>query len=450
MTEHSKGRGDGKDGGISLPHFEGVDRPCCMDEQSARDSVGVPSLPGHGALQDLRARLDGLGLRPSTALSLESEPVESILINGENKDVLSALRPNLTGAIKCAYLDPPYNNRENYGHYGDALAHEVWLKRVTDRLTVIASLLTQDGSVWISIDDSEMHYLKVKADTIFGRENFVTTIIWEHRTTRENRRVFSNNHEYVLVYAKNAAEFKCARNRLPATPELLSRYRNLDADPRGPWQSVSANVQAGHATEAQFYELVSPSGRVHVPPPGRCWIYSKERMLREIEAGNVVFGRNGFGVPRIKQFAKNMAHSLTPETLWTAQAVGTTTDAKKHTVRLFGRDVFDTPKPEKLIMRVLHIATNPGDLVLDPYLGSGTTTAVALKMGRPSVGIESGHQAVSHCAQRMRLVSGGEKGGISSQVGWRGGGGFLFYDWQVKEQSSLVEARQSGQARRSA
>lgn len=350
------------------------------------------------------------------------------IIHGENLSALHALAPSLGGTVKCVYIDPPYNNQERYRYYDDDANHEQWLRDITERLAAIKPLLSQDGSLWISIDDREVHYLKVAADCVFGRDCFVTTVIWEQRTTRENRRVFSNNHEYLLVYSPDPRAFKRSRNQLNPSREQLARYKNPDQDPRGPWQSVSANVQDGHATAAQYYELVSPTGRRHRPPEGRCWIYSESKMRNEIAAGNVWFGKKGDGVPRLKRFLNESNIGLTPETLWRAADVGTNDEAKKQLLRLFPRDVvFETPKPERLIGRILQIASDEDDLVLDAYLGSGTTAAVAHKMGRQYVGIESGDHAVTHCAERLKMVVRGEETGISEQVAWAGGGGFDFY-----------------------
>ena len=256
----------------------------------------------------------------------------------------------------------------------------------------------------------------------------MTTIVWQQRTTRENRRVFSNNHEYILVYAADARAFHRSRNLLPASPEILGRYKNPDSDPRGPWQSISANVQDGHATAAQFYAVEAPNGTLHRPPEGRCWIYTREKMQAEISAGNIWFGATGNGVPRLKRFFRSTEVGMTPDTLWRADEVGTNDEAKKHLLRLLPEQaVFDTPKPERLISRILAIASDEGDLVLDAFLGSGTTSAVAHKLGRRYVGIEQGDHAATHCAARLRMVVDGEGGGISVGAGWSGGGGFDFY-----------------------
>jgi adenine-specific DNA-methyltransferase len=381
-----------------------------------------------GALSTVGALAPSPEFRFRPDLSV-GERAESMVLRSENSAALAALSDPMRDKIRCVYLDPPYNNQEVYRHYRDDHSHEEWLETLLARLSALRPLLAPNGSVWISIDDRGMHYLKVGADKIFGRDNFISTVVWQQRTTRENRKVFSNNHEYLLVYAADAGRFKKSRNLLPATEALLSRYKNPDKDSRGPWQSVSANVQDGHATASQFYEFVAPSGKRHRPPEGRCWVYTWERMQAEIKAGNIWFGKTGNGVPRIKRFLQDSKAGLTPETLWRADEVGTNDDAKKHLLQMFpDQPVFDTPKPESLLARILHIATDPGDWVLDPYLGSGTTAAVAHKMGRRYIGIEQGEHAVTYCARRLQKVVGGEAGGVSSQLGWTGGGGFGFYE----------------------
>lgn len=368
------------------------------------------------------------GLRRCPSLSYGDTNSGNIIVQGDNQGVLETLRAQYAGAVKCVYIDPPYNNREKYTHYTDDIDHASWLSAIKGRLELLRDFLTEDGTLWISIDDSEVHYLKVAADKVFGRSNFITTVIWEQRTTRENRKAFSNNHEYILVYAKDGRVGRRHISGLPASRQLLDRYRNPDNDPRGPWQSVSVNVQAGHATPNQFYALIAPNGRKHVPPKGRCWAYTAERMTERITNGEMWFGADGNGVPRLKRFLANSKTDVRPETLWRAGEVGTTLAAKRHLLQLFSEDaVFDTPKPESLIQRILDIATRPGDTVLDAFLGSGTTAAVAHKTGRRYIGIEQGDHAITHCVSRLRKVVDGEAGGISAATRWSGGGGFTFY-----------------------
>lgn len=352
----------------------------------------------------------------------------NIIIHGDNTQVLSLLQKQYSSKVKCIYIDPPYNNGESYEHYIDKKAHDAWLKEITQTLILLKPFLSQEGSIWISIDDSEMHYLKVAADQVFGRKNFLSTIVWQQRTTRENRSIFSRNHEYILVYAKDPKTFKKTRNFLPLNEEVLSRYKNPDNDKRGPWQSVSINVQAGHATKHQFYEIIGPDGTQHLPPKGRCWALNQKKLAEEIQQNNIWFGNDGKGVPRMKKFLKESMQGLTPETLWLGEDVGTNKNAKKHLLEIFPDiSVFDHPKPEQLIKRILQIATNENDLVLDCFLGSGSTISTAHKMKRKYIGIEKGDHIIDHVADRMKKVIDGEKSGVSKEVGWLSGGAFEFY-----------------------
>lgn len=365
-------------------------------------------------------------------LSSSLKECGNILVQGDNKDVLPEMRVVLAGRVKCIYIDPPYNNGETYHYYNDNAMHDSWLKDMSRVLEMLKPLLSEDGSIWISIDDREMAYLKVEADKLFGRENFVATIIWQQRKTRENRAVFSCNHEYVLVYAKNARRFKRSRNLMPVDGDFVEKkYKNPDNDPRGPWQSVSANVQAGHGVASQFYTIVSPAGVKHNPPKGRCWIYNEERMRREIADGRIWFGRDGRNSPRVKKFLADAKMGLTPETIWLADDVGTSDGAKKQLKALFPeeKNVFETPKPEALLKRIIEIASNDGDYVLDCFLGSGTTVAVAHKMGRHYIGVEIGSQMSRLVIKRLEMVVHGDQTGISKCVNWEGGGDFTFYDF---------------------
>ena len=334
------------------------------------------------------------------------------IIQGENLEVLNLLLHDYTGKVKCIYIDPPYNNGENYTHYDDSI-HEEWLVEIKKRLRKLKQLLTKDGSIWISIDDAEVHHLKVASDEIFGRKNFVTTIIWQQRTTRENRKIFSNNHEYILVYANNKTDFSKSINKLEGNGEQIARYKNPDDDKKGLWQSVSLNVQAGHAVKSQFYEIVSPNGKVHNPPKGRCWVYNKEKMTDLIMSGRIWFGKDGNGVPRLKKYLSESTISITPETLWFGNDVGTNKEAKKHLLKLFpDKEVFDTPKPERLIKRIFELSTKPNDLILDAYVGAGASIAVAHKMKRQYIGIDIGEHIIDYVVERQKLVLEGKGQGV--------------------------------------
>jgi adenine-specific DNA-methyltransferase len=389
----------------------------------------MPTLNWHKREEAVRAatRAPYRLLEPVAELSYGDADSENLLIQGDNLDALKALLPYYAGRVRCIAIDPPYNTQSAFEHYDDNLEHSTWLSLMYPRLELLRDLLAEDGSIWVNIDDFELHYLKVLMDEVFGRKHFVTTIVWQMRTSRENRRVFSNNHEYMLVYAKDPERWAELRNDLELTDEVRKRYKNPDNDPRGPWQSVSANAQAGHGTPNQFYTLVAPNGKKHDLPKGTCWRYTEKRMQEEIAANNIWFGKDGKGVPRMKRFLSEAKAGLTPETLWLADEVGTNDFAKKGLLQMFREEVvFETPKPETLLQRVIHIATNPGDLLLDSFLGSGTAAAVAHKMGRRWIGIELGEHAVTHCVPRLKKVVDGEQGGISEAVGWKGGGGFRF------------------------
>ena len=348
----------------------------------------------------------------------------NMLIQGDNLEALKALLPFYTGRVKCIYIDPPYNTRSAFEHYDDNLEHTQWLAMMWPRLELLRDLLAEDGSIWVSIDDNEGHYLKVIMDEVFGRSRFVANVVWQKRTSRENRKAIGSAHDHVLVYAPaGAQDWKKIRNLLPDTDK---GYANPDEDAKGPWRSIPFSAQGFRAN--QMYKITTPTGDVLDPPKGRCWGATEPEFLRlrDIE-DRVYFPKNGRGRPRIKKYQFEES-GLAPMTWWTAADVNDNQKAKKEVLELFYEDdVFSTPKPEKLIERILYIATNPGDLVLDSVLGSGTTMAVAIKTGRRSIGIEMGEHAVSHCAPRLQKVIDGEQGGISESAGWQGGGGFRFY-----------------------
>lgn len=302
-------------------------------------------------------------------------------------DNLAILRSGVIepATVRLCYLDPPFNTGETFTHYPDAVPSERWAEELLARVQAIAPLLTEDASVWLHLDDREQHVGRLVLEEIFGREAFVATVIWQRKVSRDNRVAFSKSHDYLHVFAPAGPRaWKERRNGLPNT----GTYTNPDGDPRGPWRSVPMSVQAGHATPAQFYDIVTPTGAVHSPPRGRCWTYTAER-FRELERdGRVYWPRKGAGVPRLKRYEADGA-SLVPSTLWMAEEVGDTGEAKREVLRETpDTAVFDTPKPLRLMERVIGIATDPGDLVLDPYAGSGTTLVAADLNGRRWVGVE--------------------------------------------------------------
>lgn len=353
---------------------------------------------------------------------------QNLLVQGDNLQALKALLPFYRGRVKCIFIDPPYNTQSAFEHYDDNLEHSQWLSMMLPRLQLLRELLSEDGSIWVTIDDNEGHYLKVLMDEVFGRRNFVANVFWQKTHTRENRTDISAVHDHLLVMAKNRDGWKEVRNMLPSSEEQLERFTNPDSDPRGNWASLPAHAKAEKGRrEAQFFTITTPSGRRIDPPPGRCWLYTEPRFLEMVQDSRIWFGESGNNAPRVKKFLSEVQAGLVPSTLWQHQEVGTNGKAKAELVALFpGETPFSTPKPEALLQRILHIATNPGDLVLDSFLGSGTTAAVAHKMGRRWIGIEMGEHAATHCLPRLQKVIAGEPGGISQAVGWQGGGGFRF------------------------
>ena len=367
-------------------------------------------------------------LEDAPELSGGAADAQNMLIQGDNLEALKALLPYYANRVKCVYIDPPYNTRSAFAHYQDNLEHAKWLAMMWPRLELLRDLLTEDGSIWVNIDDNEGHYLKVVMDEVFGRDSFVADIFWQRTHTRENRTDISNVHDNLLLYAKNRNIWREIRNPLPNSEEQIARFKNPDNDPRGDWSSLPMHAKAEKGRRRdQFFPITLPSGRVVDPPPGRCWLYTEDRFREMCSEDRIWFGETGNNAPRLKKFLSEVRVGLVPSTHWSHKEVGTTGTAKNEIVKLFEGEIpFSTPKPEALIARIVHISTNPGDLVLDPFLGSGTTAAVAHKMGRRWIGIEMGEHAVTHCAPRLRKVIEGEQGGVSEAVGWRGGGGFRF------------------------
>lgn len=333
----------------------------------------------------------------------------NMIIEGENLETLKLLLNAYREQVKCIYIDPPYNTGEDFiykdnykkdkanyweetGAAEDGVKldsnpdtsgryHSDWLSMMQSRILCARGLLHQDGAIFVSCDDHELSNLKRILDLVFGEENSVASFLWEKRTTRENRKVFSINHDFVLCYAVDRERFTARRNLLPATDELEARYSNPDNDPRGDWQSVSLNAQAGPGRrQEQFYTVTTPSGRKVDPPTGRCWIVTLDRLNELIADGRVWFGINGNNVPREKLFRAEANEGLVPHTLWQASEVGTTDSAKKRLISLFeGVEAFDTPKSIPLLQRILQISTSAqNDLVLDFFAGSGSFAEATL------------------------------------------------------------------------
>ena len=354
----------------------------------------------------------------------ESDIFDNRLIFGDNLLALKALESEFAGKVKCVFIDPPYNTGSAFTHYDDGLEHSIWLSLMRDRLEIIRRLLSNDGSLWITIDDNEAHYLKVLCDEVFGRTSFVSNLVWEKADSpRNSARQFSTDHDHILVFAKNPDWLP---RKLERTEEANAIYSNPDNDPRGPW--LPGDPYANKPYSKGQYSIVGPTGRQFAPPPGRFWRISEERLRQLDEDGRIWWGPKGAARPSIKRYLSEVG-DLVPRTLWSKEDVGSNRTSKNEMRALFpGDSSFDTPKPERLIERVLNIATNPGDLVLDSFAGSGTTGAVAHKMGRRWIMVELGEHCHTHIIPRLKkVINGDDPGGITEEVGWKGGGGFRYY-----------------------
>lgn len=327
----------------------------------------------------------------------------NLLIQGDNLIALRALLPFYKGKVKCIYIDPPYNTGNAFEHYDDGLEHSQWLTLLHPRLVLLREFLSDDGSIWVSIDDTEQAYLKVLMDEVYGRSNFINTVCWQKiHSIKNDARYMSESHDFILVYAKKKERVQF--NLLERTEEMNSRYKNPDNDPRGPWQS--GDLVANEERANGYFAVTSPiSGKVFNVPKGKHWVYSQENLEKMIAENRIYFGKNGDAFPRKKRFLSEVMNGRKVDTWWLSSDVGHNQEAKREIIALFGKeDVFSTPKPERLIQRVLSVTTQPGDIVLDSFLGSGTTAAVAHKMGRRYIGIEMGEHAKTHCIPRLQKL----------------------------------------------
>lgn len=351
------------------------------------------------------------------------------LIHGDNLLALKAIESDFQGKIRCIFIDPPYNTGSAFAQYDDGLEHSLWLTLMRDRLLILRRLLCESGSIWITIDDNECHYLKVMCDEIFGRGNFIASFVWEKDKGGRGDAAVSSTHDYILAFAKNRAVWDKTRNLLPRTDTQLGRFRNPDNDPRGPWrQGDDGTAKSG--SEKQRFPITLPSGRIVTPKQGRFWAFSKETFEQALREGRVYFGKDGDSLPVIKRYISEVREGVAPKTWWTAEEVGTNQSAKRDHLRKLLPDIepFATPKPEQLLHRIFSISTNPGDWVLDSFAGSGTTGAVAQKMGLKWIMVELGEHYKTHIIPRLEcVVSGKDPGGITDIVGWKGGGSYRVY-----------------------
>ena len=355
----------------------------------------------------------------------ENDIFDNQLIFGDNLLALKALEAQFSGKVKCVFIDPPYNTGSAFTHYDDGLEHSIWLGLMRDRLEIIRRLLADDGSLWITIDDNEAHYLKVLCDEVFGRSNFVRNIVWQKKyTAASDSAGIPDSHDHILVYRKSD---KFLRNLLPRTEKQNDLYKYDDNDGRGAWRTDNLSVKTYSAS--YDYEIVNPvTGKAYRPPAGRCWLTSQERMQRMIDENGVFWGKGGLGAPQLKRYLNKVQQGVVPISWWPHEDVGHNDESRKEQKAFFGVDAFSTPKPERLLERILALSTIKGDLVLDSFAGSGTTGAVAHKMGRRWIMVELGEHCHTHIIPRLqKVIDGSDQGGISKAVNWQGGGGFRYY-----------------------
>ena len=382
---------------------------------------------------------------------------ENKIIHGDNLLALKSLLPLYESKIKCIYIDPPYNTGNEGWIYNDNVnspqiqkwlgqvvgregedfsRHDKWLCMMYPRLKLLKQLLSDDGAIFISIDDNEQNYLRCICDEIFGRQNFLAQVVWERAYAPVNlKKHFSNSHDYLICYAKNISQLVC--HGLPRSNEADKRYKNPDNDSRGLWKSSDLSV--GPVVESKVYEITTPSGRKIFPPKGYCWRLDKETFQKYVNENRIWFGEDGNIVPRIKRFLSEVKQSITPMSIWKYEDVGHTDESKKEIKALELKEIFTTPKPERLIERILTLATNEGDIVLDNFMGSGTTAAVAHKMKRRYIGVEQMEYIETVTVERLRKVIAGEQGGISKKKKWEGGGEFIYCELAKLNQEYVEE-----------
>ena len=355
---------------------------------------------------------------------------DNLLFTGDSLDVLRILcevpelRRIYRGKVKLVYIDPPFNTGQAFEHYDDWMEHSTWLSFMRDRLLLIRDLLAPDGSVWVHLDDAEQHRMRCVMDEIFGAQNFVANVVWQRtRAPKNSARWVSLDADQIVVYrGPNSSGF----HQLPRTAGMDAKYKNPDDDPRGVW--FADNLTARNPYSLGLYPVTTPQGRVIAGPGnGRYWAVSEVRLRALDQDGRIWWGLNGDNKPTLKRFLADVQGGRVPSSVWEPDEVGYVRNGKQEVKSLFPHaDPFATPKPERLLERVIHIGSNPGDIVLDCFGGSGTTAAVAHKMGRRWVTAEIQPSTVEQflTPRLTKVVNGEDPGGITKSTGWAGGGGF--------------------------
>ena len=358
----------------------------------------------------------------------EKDIFDNRLIFGDNLLALKALEAEFAGKVKCVFIDPPYNTGSAFEHYDDGVEHSIWLSLMRDRLEIIRRLLSADGSLWIAIDDNEAHYLKVLCDEVFGRFNFVGNAVWQKKYTIANdAKWLAENHDHVLIYATNKDVWRPFR--LQRTSEMDERYRNPDNHPKGVWKATPLYAKRIGSEKERAFSFRFKNGVVWTPPRGTSPRFPAGKLRQLDDNDEIWFGADGTASPSRKTFLSELKIEGTPAaTIWLHTEAGNNHEAREEVKAINPEDSFATPKPEKLIKRVLDLATEPGDLVLDSFAGSGTTGAVGHKMGRRWIMVELEETCHTHIIPRLKkVIDGDDPGGITQAVGWKGGGGYRYY-----------------------
>ena len=350
---------------------------------------------------------------------------DNLVLKGNNLIALNTIKKRFTGKVKLIYIDPPYNTGGDSFIYNDRFNHSTWLTFMQNRLIAMRELLADDGSIWINIDDNEGHYIKVLCDEIFGRQNFISSIIWRSSDNSNNdAKRFSQDHNYILVYSKNENWFP---KKVKLSDEQSKHYKNPDNDPRGPWFDGNPISSPNPRPNLKF-DIIAPNGNI-IKPPANGWRWAESTLKEKMKTREIRFNNTFTNIKR-RTYLNEQA-GVPSSTLWTdLQDTGHNRQAKYEQKKLFPEKTkeewFSTPKPEKLIKKILEVATDEGDIVLDAFLGSGTTAAVSLKMKRRFIGIEQMDTTAKNLVERLTKVITGDPNGISNEVDWSGGSSFIY------------------------
>lgn len=361
------------------------------------------------------------------------EDKDNLIIKGNNLLSLHAIKKKYACKVKVIYIDPPYNTGNDDFNYNDKFNHSAWLTFMKNRIEIARDLLSEEGTIWINFDDNENGYINLLMDSIFNRNNYISNVIWNHtKQSKNDERFFSRHYNHLIVYAKNKdflPNFKAER-----TEKDNKAYKNPDNDPKGMWRS--GDVRSPNLRQTMKYSITSPSGNI-IQSPDNGWRWSKETLEKKITSGEIIFKNDGSGI--IRKIYLSDQEGRTPENLWYGEDSGTTRESNSEIKALFEKKVFSTPKPERLLKKILAIATDESDLVLDFFMGSATTQAVAMKMNRRFIGIEQMDYINEVSVSRLQKVIAGEQGGISKDVNWLGGGSFVYTELMPKNMGYLQD-----------